>query len=134
VIQDKYKHIPAIIIAITGLITAVGACIHKPEETGARAGYLELTKAILDTQEQVRKNQDDLLALRTYLDEYVKSHESIVTSATAVLTDAGAPILPPPGKPGVVTHVISVAAATSKPPPAPASAMKPLQIRSFDSL
>ena len=126
--RDNVKHLTGLVIALSGLITAVAAFMHKPEETGARAGYLELTKAILDTQEITKKNQDDLLALHGYLDGYVKSHESIVTSTTAVMTDAGIP------KPGVVARVITVAAPSSKPPPAPAPTKILMKIRNYDSL
>ena|SRR5271154_4582931 len=127
-VQDKYKNTAAIIIAITGLITAVSAFVHKPEETGARAGYLELTKAILDTQDLTKKNQDDLLALHGYLDGYIKSHESIVMSTTQVLTDAGVP------KPGVVAKIVSVSAPSSKPPPAPVPTKILMKIKDYDSL
>ena len=54
----------ALIVAMTGLGTALW---RKPPEDAAKAGYMELTTAILDVQAATKKNNEDTVALRTYL-------------------------------------------------------------------
>jgi hypothetical protein len=117
----RLKGWAAIILAVGGLCTAVGAVVRKPPEEAARAGYVELTKAILDSQENERKNHEDVAALRLYLDGYVRSHETLVVP----LVEAGVGV---PSTAGVST-VRAYAAASAAPPPTvrPLPATKPIK-------
>lgn len=141
------KNLAALVVAAAGLITSVGAFMHKPPEVAARAGYLELTTAILDVQAGTKANHDDLVALHAYLDGYVKSHESIVTPIPSVATfDSGFTVpsgpvavyptytAKPGESPGVVTHVLSSAPSAAMPPPPPAAPPVSHTPKAFDSL
>jgi hypothetical protein len=116
----------ALLLAAAGLVTAVGA-VFKPEE-GARAGYLELTKSILETQAEVRQQHDDLERLRQYVEGYTREHE--VLTVPVQPADAGVPqsALPPPS-------IVRAFAAPSAVPPPPIAPLRPQAApRRFDSL
>ena len=109
-------------------MTALGVALHKPAEDGARAGYMELTRSILDMQDGQRKTHDDVLALRMYLDNYVKAHEVIVIPMTT--TDAGAITEGPPRpspSPGPATHVMAYGSAAPPPPMAAPPPSRPIK-------
>lgn len=42
--RTNFRGIAAVILAVGALVTAVATAVKKPEEAGARAAYLELTK------------------------------------------------------------------------------------------
>lgn len=129
------KNLAALVVAAAGLITSVGAFMHKPPEVAARAGYLELTTAILDVQAGTKANHDDLVALHAYLDGYVKSHESIVTPIPSGPVAVYPTYTAKPGEsPGVVTHVLSSAPSAAMPPPPPAAPPVSHTPKAFDSL
>jgi hypothetical protein len=108
----------ALIVAITGLVTVF---VHKPTEDAARAGYLELTTAILESQAETKKNHDDIVALRSFLEDYTRGHVSIVTPIPTSPSS-----LPPVG---VVGRVLAEApsAAPAPPPIAPQAVLKSIK-------
>ena len=83
----------ALLVAVTGLITVF---VHKPTEDAAKAGYMELTTAILETQAVEKQNHEDIVALHTFLEGYVKEHASLVTEVPTASTSTAVPFLPPP--------------------------------------
>jgi len=145
------KNLAAVIVAVTAMGTAIGACVHKQPEDAARAGYLELTKAILDSQEARKQDHEDLVALSKAFGEYVKGHESIVTAVPAPSVEPPLPIpfigppAPPstgtpaptkfyPSKPGEVSHVLAAAPSAAPAPPLVRPLMKVAPPKKFDSL
>ena len=123
----------ALIVAVTGLGTALW---RKPPEEAAKAGYIELTTAIIETQTAEKQNHDDILALRGYLDSYTRDHTVVqtpvpVTSSTAPQGAWTAlPLYPP--KPPAVIRVTAPASAT--PPPTIAPQAVPKRIKEADSI
>lgn len=126
-----WKGYAAMILAVTGLVTAI---FHKQPEDAAKTGYMELTTAILLSQEAERKNHEDVMAVREYLDTYIKSHESVITP---VAVDAGA-LVPlqriPIVAPGAITFVRSAAPADAAAPPAIVPLKQAARPRSVDSI
>ena len=122
--NKKKPQITALIIALTSLITAVGAIIHRPTEDAAKAGYIELTKAILESQEAERKNHDDLMAMRTYLDGYTHSHEAVMTTVSTEVADAGKKEIT--HSPAPAPHTVSVVKVAPVPSAAPPPTIAPL--------
>lgn len=59
------KHVATLIVAIAGLITAIGAAV-KPE-TSARKSYDELSKGIEQISRDNERNHQELEQVRTYL-------------------------------------------------------------------
>lgn len=126
--RSTLRGLAAVILAVGALVTAVATALKKPPEDGARAGYLELTKSILDTQAEVKQQHEDLVDLRRYVESYTKEHE--VLTVPVQPADAGTPqsALPPPA------IVRTFAAPSAKPPPPIAPLRAPAAPRKFDSL
>ena len=59
------KHVATLIVALAGLITAIGAAV-KPE-TSARKSYDELSKGIEQISRDNERNHQELEQVRTYL-------------------------------------------------------------------
>jgi hypothetical protein len=120
--------ITALVVAITGLFAVF---IHKPTETAAQAGYIELTAVLLENQESARKNHEDILALRTYLDGYTHSHESIVTPSITVATPS-VPAAASSGSPAPSgsSTLQSVPSPSPRPSPSPAASAVPSAVPS----
>lgn len=117
----------ALVLACAGLVTAAGTALRKPPEDAARAGYLELTKAILDSQAAEKQNHEDLVALRAFLDAYTKGHEVVVAPVTP-------PLPSPPVDAGAAQLVHASAPASANPPPHVTPLPPPRLVRAFDSL
>jgi hypothetical protein len=128
--SSNTKGIAAVLIALAGLVTAFGAVLHKPPEDAARAGYLELTKAILDVQAVEKQNHDDLEALREYVRGYTREHDVVTTPLAPASSSPAAPMVPV-AKP-VVVH--ASAPASASPPPIIAPLRPPAVPRNFDHL
>lgn len=116
------KNAVSLIVALSGLATAIGALVHRPPEDAAKAGYVELTTVILESQAAEKKNHDDLVALRAYLESYVKSHEAVVTTLPPAPGMAARMPSPPPAL--ETTHVVS-ASPPSAPVPPPVTTSSP---------
>jgi hypothetical protein len=78
----------AIVLALGGLVTAVGAVVRPRPESEARAAYLELTKSILDTQSQAKQDHEDLEALHGFVAAYIESHKIVTVETPATPTPA----------------------------------------------
>lgn len=122
----------ALIVAMTGLITVF---VHRPPEDAAKAGYIELTTAILASQAAEKQNHEDIVTLRTYLEDYATAHTSVVTpvSATSAVTPKNTWVTPAsPAKPPVVVLVTPAPSAAPPPPIAPQAI--PKRIKAADSI
>jgi hypothetical protein len=112
--------------------TAVYGAVHKPPEVAAKASYGDTISILVEMQEAQRKDHTDVVALRAYVEEYVKEHTVIETSAP-VPTDAGVPAIAPtiavkPAAPTApvtlkIVHVVAPASAAPPPPVAPPAAV-----------
>lgn len=128
------KNLAALVVAASALVTAVGACLHRPPEDAARAGYVELTRAILDAQAAQKQDHEDLAAISKAFADYTRSHESLVTAVQA--PPGNAPLRPNPAipTPGTVTHVVSAAPSAAPAPPVVRSLPKMQGLKQFDAL
>jgi hypothetical protein len=116
----------ALIVALTGLGTALW---RKPPEEAAKAGYIELTTAIIESQAAEKQNHEDIVALRTYLENYSNGHEAVVTPVPTASTAVPRPFVAP-APTTVVVHAI--ASAAPPPPIAPQAVAK--RIKSPDAI
>lgn len=116
----KIRSYAAVLLAVAALVTAL-----RPQpEDAAKASYLELTKAILETQEESKSNREDLEKLRKFVAEYVEQHK-VVAIETPVDGGAGAP----PAQ-TVVKSVVAFAAPDAAAPPPLAPVKPPAKPRS----
>lgn len=122
----------ALIVAVTGFITVF---VHKPPEEAAKAGYIELTTAILATQAAEKQNHDDIVALRTYLESYTTSHTVVQTPEPATSAVAPKNAWTPPANRTPVPVVVRVTPAPSSaaPPPIAPQAI-PKRIKTADAI
>ena len=121
----------ALIVAVTGLVTVF---VHKPPEETARAGYVELSAIVLQMQQEAQESHDEVVALRGYVEGYVRQHEvletPVPTGSPAPSPQGAHPPTPPPAP-----KAVRVAAPPSAalPPPIPPSRAVP-QPKSVDAL
>jgi len=82
------RYYVAALVALSTMATSVTAYV-RPNETSARKGFDIVTKAIEDQSKAISQNHDDMVALRGYVDGYVKAREGehtiSVTGTTAPL-------------------------------------------------
>lgn len=102
------KHLAALIAAMAGFATAVGAYLRP--ETGARKGYDALASTLEEQSIQIRQNHEDMLALRGYIDGLYQAQQRGVR----------AEVTPPVGT--VSSQVVEVKPLAPPPPPPPVHA------------
>jgi hypothetical protein len=71
-LSEFLKQLPALIAALTALVTAIAAFRKPPDTTASRAGYEELSKAIEEVSRSNVKNHEDIVALHAYLKAYAE--------------------------------------------------------------
>jgi hypothetical protein len=106
----------ALVVAVASLVTVF---VHKPPEDAAKAGYIELTTVLIETQAAEKQNHEDVVALRGYLEAYVGGHTSFVTPIPAEAAAATA---------------VAVSPLSSPPPPPIAPRAVPKRVASPDSI
>jgi hypothetical protein len=126
--RSTLKGIAAVTLSAAALVTALATASRRPPEDAARAGYLELTKALLDVQAVERQNHEDVVALRKYVDEYTREHEVLTVPVQPAYSGVPQAALPPPA------IVRAYAAPSASPPPAIAPLGPPAAPKKFDSL
>ena len=124
----------ALIVAVTGLVTVF---VHRPPEEAAKAGYIELAAAVIESQAASKQNHEDIVGLRAYLDNYMKGHEAVVTPVASTVVTLTTP--PPPGRmrpaaPPAATSVVVQAVASAPPPPSIAPQAAPKRLKAADSI
>lgn len=120
------RHVPtrywvAMIVGVTSLCTSATAYL-RPNETSARKSYDVLAKAIEAEAKSSAQNHDDIVALRGYIEGYVKQREEphplAVMSATPPPTSPRAPVPPP-------QTTVTVKPLDKPPPPPPVGSVVP---------
>jgi hypothetical protein len=97
-----------IIATSTALLTAAIAVIKPQDQTVAKNSYEQLKTSIEQTNEAVKQNHEDMVALHNYLQGYFAGAPAFAPPPIS----SSAPIPPPPPPPATVSK---------KPPPAPAA-------------
>ena len=110
------KNLAALVVAVAGLATSVGALVHRPPEDAAKASYEELVSVIVENQAAQRRDHDDLVALREFVDQYARGHQVLLS-----------PLPPAPNqeRPEETRRALSKAAPGSPTPPPVASSAPP---------
>lgn len=119
--QVPTRYYVALLVALTTMLTSATAFL-RPNETSARKSYDLLSKALEAEAKSNAQNHDDIVALRGYLEGYVKSrelpHSLAVESAT-----------PPPDRPHAAVPppqtVVKVTPVEKPPPPPPLGTTSP---------
>lgn len=113
--KSKWAHVASIATALAAIVAAVFSYIKERPETKAKASY-ELLAQKLDTlAAEQKKLHDDDVALRNYLDGYlrgVRERTNETTSAVAAVTATGGSVRFPH-----VTRIVRPV-ASAKPEPA----------------
>lgn len=68
-IASRLKASATLIVAITGLIAAIGSWFKPADQTVPKASYETLAGAIIEISKQARDNHDGNLALKEYVDK-----------------------------------------------------------------
>ncbi len=71
--RDSLKHIAAIATAAAAIAASLVALLREPPEPKARSSYEVLTKKVEELQLAQRQQHDDTVAMRGYVEGYLKS-------------------------------------------------------------
>lgn len=71
--RDRLKHLGTIATALAAIVTALVALLREPQEPRAKTSYGVLSKKVEELQAAQRQQHDDAVALRGYLEGYLKS-------------------------------------------------------------
>jgi hypothetical protein len=127
--NPRVRSLTNIVVTATALITAITALV-KPQDTSVtKASYEELAASLKTMGEQNAKLHDDQVALRSYIDGYVKAKQqqdvelaketaSAVEATTSPSTAPAGPVLPvkPPPAPPPPPQVSPKPTAVTPPP------------------
>jgi hypothetical protein len=107
--KSKLAHVASIATAVAAIVAAVLSYIKERPETKAKAGYETLVQKLDTLALEQKKLHDDDVALRNYLDGYLKGVRDRTNEATSNLSSvATTTALRPPH----VTRVVRPAAST----------------------
>ncbi len=71
--REGLKHVAAIATALAAIVTSLVALLREPQEPKARSSYETLAKKVEELQGAQRQQHDDTVAMRGYLEGYLKS-------------------------------------------------------------
>lgn len=71
--RESLKHVAAIATAVAAIVTSLVALLREPQEPKARSSYETLSKKVEELQTAQKQQHDDTVALRGYLEGYLKS-------------------------------------------------------------
>jgi len=103
----------ALVTAITGLVSAIAAFSHVPEEKTAKESYVVLQHAFIDQQAEVEDIKKEVVALRKSLEAYARAKEG---DMNVIPKDS-----PPENIPPVEIHVRPSPSAVASTATSPAS-------------
>ena len=106
----RTKSLATLIAAITAMVIACGSLVKPQDHSVAKKSYEELTKAVEDLDKAEDKNHDDIVALRAFLEGYLKAQED-------------APTFPPPPVDAGTRTIPTVRVKST--PPLPSASPKP---------
>lgn len=105
--RERLKHVGAIATALAAIVTSLVALLRDPPEPRARASYDVLAKKVEELQASQKQQHDDNVALRGYIEGYLKSlreGQKSLAESPAPTTTGRAPaseptavkVIPPP--------------------------------------
>jgi hypothetical protein len=98
----------AIVIGLAGAL--------KPPDPVGKTSYDELKKAIESNESAVKQNHEDIVALRNFLDGYLKSSIQVPVSTASGAASFVVPVkIQKPSKPGASASAVVVLPAPSAP-------------------
>ncbi len=110
------RYYVVLVVAASTMATSVTAYL-RPNETSARKGFDITTKALEEQSRAIDQNHDDMVALRAYVDGYVKAREGEHTiSVTGAESLSDKPRTPAPITPQTVLKVAPTDKRTAPPP------------------
>ncbi len=98
-----------IIATSTALLTAAIAVIKPQDQTVNKNTYEQLKTSIEQTNEAVKQNREDMMALHNYLQGYFAGAPAFVPPA---ISSSAPPVIPPPPPPKKLTQATPTATAT----------------------
>lgn len=117
-LMARLKAIGQIVASVTALVVAVSALFKPRDDRATQEGYETLAAMVRQVSDDARRNHDDLVALKAYVDGRA-SHEVTVTAADAGAGDSGV-VLTSAATPVVLVPLVRPHAAAPTPSLAPA--------------
>lgn len=71
--RERLKHVATIATAVAAIVTSLVALLREPREPRARASYDLLAKKVEELQAAQKQQHDDTVAMRGYVEGYLKS-------------------------------------------------------------
>lgn len=122
--RKRTRAITALIGALATFLLALTSYIRSHAEPSAKAGQETMTAALADISKATAQNHDDIMALRNFLDGYVKASSSAAAAPPTLVSVTPSASARPPGTPPRPTPTAVVVAQPQPPPstapPAPA--------------
>lgn len=87
--REGLKHVAATATALAAIVTSLVALLREPQEPKARSSYETLAKKVEELQGAQRQQHDDTVAMRGYLEGYLKS----LRENQQTLAEAPAPVI-----------------------------------------
>jgi hypothetical protein len=92
----RSKGYATVIVAIAGLVTALGGWLRKPEEKIAKGAYEVFVKEVADLHAEVAKLHDDMIATNAYLRAKEEFYHGLASPAPSAAPLAVAVAVPVP--------------------------------------
>ena len=119
--KASMRSLAALLTAVTACIAAVTAFIRASDESVTKSSYDTLSQGIAEVDNKCRRDREDLISLRSYVDGYLRTPMAVATTPELSgqgTADAGAPA-PIPIRPFVAPPHPTHPAASAAPPPTP---------------
>jgi hypothetical protein len=71
--REQLKHVAAIATAVGAVVASVVALLREHPEPKAEKSYEVLAEKVVELQEASKKQREDVVAMRSYLEGYLKS-------------------------------------------------------------
>jgi hypothetical protein len=126
-IASRLKASATLIVAITGLIAAIGSWFKPVDQSVNKESYETLANAIKEVSEQARENHDNNLALKGFVDgalgRTLNTTPLLAYSAPAASTTPTTPTLRPLSRIGVTNSRTGGGSVISRPAPSLSAAI-----------
>jgi hypothetical protein len=123
----RVKASVTLLTAITGLVVATGAILKPRDDTATRESYDTLAKAVQEIGKENETQHDDLVALKAYVDGFVRGAGASKIEPTPASSGPAASTGSAPTPPALV----SIAVVRTPPSPTLADKPKPVNPPTF---
>ncbi len=123
-----------LLTALAAVLVALAALLRPQDHTVTKNSYEATTAGIAKVEDEIRKNHEDIVALRSYIDGVMHQSVSLPTEAAPAASPSPSPSAVPRSTPrhrislsdalgAAIPNISSIAESSSPPPMAPAAAL-----------